>query len=134
VTATQLRDCLQPVLPKDVLLVSDGAAAYRRFAADAGIMHEAVNVQNVNGWHSRFETWLVRFKKAQPTRTQPFYRSRGITGSDWREKAPRLPVRSAIGNEITRTINPERLQKNHGASWTEMPGSTVTCDWLHQVT
>jgi hypothetical protein len=73
VTATQLRDCLQPVLPKDVLLVSDGAAAYRRFAADAGIMHEAVNVQNVNGWHSRFETWLVRFKKAQPTRTQPFY-------------------------------------------------------------
>jgi transposase-like protein len=73
VTATQLRDCLQPVLPKDVLLVSDGAAAYRRFAADAGIMHEAVNVragqrargaihvQNVNGWHSRFKTWLVRF-------------------------------------------------------------------------
>jgi hypothetical protein len=37
-------------------------------------MHEAVNVragnrtrgtihiQNVNGWHSRFKTWLVRFK------------------------------------------------------------------------
>jgi hypothetical protein len=71
VTATQLRDCLQPVLPMGVLLVSDGAAAYRRFAADSGIMHEAVNVHNVNGWHSRFETWLVRFKNAQPTRTQP---------------------------------------------------------------
>jgi transposase-like protein len=74
VTAAQLRMCLQPVLPSDVLLVSDGAAAYARFAAAAGITHQAVNVaagkrargaihvQNVNGWHSRFKSWLVRFK------------------------------------------------------------------------
>jgi transposase-like protein len=74
VTAAQLHKCLRPVLPADVLLISDGAAAYRRFAAQAGIMHEAVNVnagirargaihiQNVNSWHSRFKTWLVRFR------------------------------------------------------------------------
>ncbi|WP_288377967.1 IS1595 family transposase [uncultured Massilia sp.] len=74
VTAAQLRTCLQPVLPGDGLLISDGAAAYVRFALDAGIMHESVNVragrhargaihiQNVNGWHSRFKNWLVRFK------------------------------------------------------------------------
>jgi transposase-like protein len=74
VTAAQLHGCLRPVLPADVLLISDGAAAYRRFAADAGITHEAVNVragvrargaihiQNVNGWHSRFKSWLVRFR------------------------------------------------------------------------
>jgi transposase-like protein len=74
VTAAQLHKCLRPVMPADVLLISDGAAAYRRFAAQAGIMHEAVNVnagirargaihiQNVNSWHSRFKTWLVRFR------------------------------------------------------------------------
>ena len=74
VTAAQLHTCLKPVLPDDGLLISDGAAAYVRFAAGAGITHEPVNVragrrargaihiQNVNGWHSRFKGWLVRFK------------------------------------------------------------------------
>ncbi len=74
VTAAQLRTCLLPALPSDGLLISDGARAYVRFAADAGITHEPVNVragqrargaihiQNVNGWHSRFKSWLVRFK------------------------------------------------------------------------
>jgi transposase-like protein len=74
VTAAQLHGCLKPVLPADVLLISDGAVVYRHFAAQAGITHEAVNVkagvrargaihiQNVNGWHSRFKSWLVRFR------------------------------------------------------------------------
>ena len=74
VTAAQLEHCLRPVLPADVLLVSDGALAYRRFAARSGIAHEwvnvqagerrrgAIHVQNVNGWHSRFKNWLVRFR------------------------------------------------------------------------
>ncbi|SDE79973.1 ISXO2-like transposase domain-containing protein [Massilia sp. PDC64] len=74
VTVEQLHKCLKPVLPIDVLLISDGAVSYRRFAAQAGITHEAVNVQagqrargaihiqNVNGWHSRFKSWLVRFR------------------------------------------------------------------------
>jgi transposase-like protein len=74
VSAAQLGECLQPALASDALLISDSAAAYRSFAAAAGLMHEAVNVragkrtrgtihiQNVNGWHSRFKTWLVRFK------------------------------------------------------------------------
>jgi transposase-like protein len=74
VTAAQLQTCLKPVLPADVLLISDGARAYHGFAAQAGIMHEAVNVQagirargaihiqNVNAWHSRFKSWLVRFR------------------------------------------------------------------------
>jgi transposase-like protein len=73
-TAAQLHECLKPVLPADVLLISDGAWSYRHFAAQAGITHEAVNVQagervrgaihiqNVNSWHSRFKTWLVRFR------------------------------------------------------------------------
>jgi len=74
VTAAQLARCLQPVLPADVLLISDAAASYRRFCADAGITHETVNaragirsrgaihIQNVNAWHSRFKVWLARFR------------------------------------------------------------------------
>jgi transposase-like protein len=74
VTAAQLCRCLKPVLPDDVLLITDGAVVYRHFAEQAHITHEAVNVkagvrargaihvQNVNGWHSRFKSWLVRFR------------------------------------------------------------------------
>ena len=73
VTALQLTQCLGPVLAGDALLISDAAQAYRSFARHAGISHEAVNIragirthgaihiQNVNGWHSRFKTWLRRF-------------------------------------------------------------------------
>jgi transposase-like protein len=74
VTVAQLHACLKPVLPADALLISDSAIAYRHFAIQAGITHEAVNVkagvrargaihvQNVNSWHSRFKSWLVRFR------------------------------------------------------------------------
>jgi transposase-like protein len=74
VTASQLERCLGPVLAGDVLLVSDAALAYKTFAAKAGMSHEALNaragirargalhIQNVNGWHSRFKTWLLRFR------------------------------------------------------------------------
>jgi hypothetical protein len=60
-------------LAEDVLLVTDSNAAYRYFAAEAGISHESVNlsagvrvrgaihVQNVNAYHSRFREWLSRF-------------------------------------------------------------------------
>jgi len=74
VTVEQLHKCLGPVLTADVLLISDSAASYRRFAQEAGITHETVNlkagirargaihIQNVNAWHSRFKSWLVRFR------------------------------------------------------------------------
>jgi transposase-like protein len=74
VTAAQLLECLGPVLPPDVLLISDAAAAYRHFARHTGTTHEVVNasagarsrgaihIQNVNAWHSRFKSWLGRFR------------------------------------------------------------------------
>jgi transposase-like protein len=74
VSAVELASCLGGVLPVDGLLISDGALAYRRFTRNAGIRHAFVNVragersrgdihiQNVNGWHSRFKGWLVRFR------------------------------------------------------------------------
>ncbi|WP_306396242.1 IS1595 family transposase [Telluria beijingensis] len=73
VSSTQLGHCLGPVLAPDTLLISDGAAAYPVFARNQGIAHEALNLRagqrargalhlnHVNGWHSRFKRWLVRF-------------------------------------------------------------------------
>jgi len=65
---------LQPVLAEDTLLCSDGHAVYKAFAAEAGVVHKAVNasagirvvekvfhIQNVNAYHSRFKTWIRRF-------------------------------------------------------------------------
>ena len=72
-TKVQLRHCLLPMIDKDVLLVTDGHAAYRAFAKEAGISHQAVNlragirvqgaahVQNVNAYHSRLRQWLGPF-------------------------------------------------------------------------
>jgi transposase-like protein len=74
VSAAQLHTYLGPVLHDQILLVSDAANAYRCFAREAHITHKAVNVtaggrgrgaihiQNVNAWHSRFKSWLVRFR------------------------------------------------------------------------
>lgn len=74
VTAVQLAACLDNVLRRDVLLISDGAIVYRRYAAAAHIQHAWVNVsageyvrgdihiQNVNGWHARFKGWLLHFR------------------------------------------------------------------------
>jgi transposase-like protein len=73
VSKAALKRCLLPVLDEDVLLVSDSNAAYRYFARDTGISHQAINlkaglrvkgaihVQNVNAYHSRFRDWLSRF-------------------------------------------------------------------------
>ena len=74
VSAVQLTACLGNVLQENCLLISDGALAYRRFTSHAGIRHAFINVrtgersrgeihiQNVNGWHARFKSWLVRFR------------------------------------------------------------------------
>ena len=74
VSASQLHAHLGPVLHDQILLISDAANAYRCFAREAHITHKAVNVaagrrvrgaihiQNVTAWHSRFKSWLVRFR------------------------------------------------------------------------
>lgn len=73
ITKKQLKRCLPHVIDEDAMLVTDSNAAYRYFAREAGITHQAVNlragvrvkgalhVQNVNAYHSRFREWLYRF-------------------------------------------------------------------------
>ena len=73
-TTAQLRRHLGPVLDRDVLLVTDGHAAYRAYTRASGISHQyvtlsagqrvrgAVHVQNVNAYHSRLRGWLHHFR------------------------------------------------------------------------
>jgi hypothetical protein len=69
-----LQAVLEPAIAKDALLVTDGAAAYPRCAADLGISHEALNqsaservrgdlhIQTVNNRHQRLKSFLAPFR------------------------------------------------------------------------
>ena len=71
--ATTIARVLQPVVAKDALLVSDGRAAYGRFAAANGLLHiklvtskreytyGSYHIQNVNAYISRLKRWMRRF-------------------------------------------------------------------------
>ena len=73
ISARRLAACLEPVIERDVLLVSDGALAYQAFARSVPLRHETINVRagihvrdaihllGVNNWHRNFKTWLLRF-------------------------------------------------------------------------
>ncbi|MDQ7001658.1 MAG: IS1595 family transposase [Ghiorsea sp.] len=65
---------LSPLLGKDMILCSDGAASYRKIAQRAGAAHRPVNIakgvrvvggvyhiQNVNAYDSRLKSWMQRF-------------------------------------------------------------------------
>ena len=69
----QIAPVLRGVMSRDAILCSDGARAYRVYAAKNGIEHHAVrakegervrgawHIQNVNGYHSRLKKWMRRF-------------------------------------------------------------------------
>jgi transposase-like protein len=106
-TAPQLR-CLAPAVAPDILLVTDGHAAYRTFAREAGITHRAVNlsagvrvagalhVQNVNAYHSRFKQWLRRFNGVA-SRYLPNYLGWRWAVDAGRISSPEMLLRSALG-------------------------------------
>ena len=108
VSKLQLRRCLSPVLADDTLLVSDGNAAYRYFARDAGISHQAVNiskgvrvrgaihVQNVNAYHSRLREWMERFHGVA-THYLPNYLGWRWAVDAQRIDSPETMLRAAIG-------------------------------------
>lgn len=72
-TAARVKEALQPVVQSESVLCTDGAFQYRRFCRDAGVDHRPINgkkrlkgsiyhINNINGYHSRLKTWMVRFK------------------------------------------------------------------------
>lgn len=64
---------LQPLLPTDVVVCSDGAGFIGQAAKELGLEHHAVlnssgkhaqgawHIQSVNSYHSRLKTWMRRF-------------------------------------------------------------------------
>ena len=93
---------------EDVLLVTDAHAAYRQFAREAGITHEAVNlqagirvrgalhVQNVNAYHSRLRGWLQPFRGVASRYLANYLGWRwALDGS--RVKTPDALLRAAVG-------------------------------------
>ena len=110
--SAHLQRCLTPVVAPDILLVTDGHAAYPVFARPAGIRHSAVtlsaglrvdgvlHVQNVNAYHSRFKQWLRHFHGVA-SRYLPNY-----LGWRWaldanRIRSPAMLLRSALGSSPT---------------------------------
>ena len=72
VDAVTIRQALQPLIDKEAMLCTDGAAVYSAFAKNTGIAHEVIHtkgprargvfhVQNVNAYGSRLKTWMRRF-------------------------------------------------------------------------
>jgi transposase-like protein len=108
VTRAQLHQHLLPRLERDVLLVSDAHPAYRAFARQAGITHEAVNlqagvrvrgaihVQNVNSYHSRLRGWLLPFRGVA-SRYLPNYLGWRWALDGGRIATPESLLRAALG-------------------------------------
>jgi transposase-like protein len=112
VTVTQLVEHLLPKLAADTLLVTDANAAYRAFARQTGIAHAfinlragvrmkqhargAIHVQNVNGYHSRFHTWLRKFNGVA-TRYLANYLGWRWAIDQQRINSPETLLRAAIG-------------------------------------
>jgi transposase-like protein len=108
VTVAQLKTHLTPVLAPDTLLVTDGNKAYQTFAIQQGISHQyvnvsagervrgAVHVQNVNGYHSRFHTWLRRFNGVA-TRYLSNYLGWRWSIDQERIRSPETLLRASIG-------------------------------------
>ncbi len=107
-TAARLHRHLAPVLHSHALLVTDGHPAYPVFARQAGISHEAVNlqagvrvrgaihVQNVNAYHSRLRQWLHHFLGVA-TRYLPNYLGWRWAIDGGRIATPAAMLRRAIG-------------------------------------
>ena len=108
VTVVQLKTHLAPVLALDTLLVTDGNKAYQTFSSQQGISHQYVNVsggervrgaihvQNVNGYHSRFHTWLRMFNGVA-TRYLANYLGWRWSIDQERIRAPETFLRASIG-------------------------------------
>ena len=72
ITKDNIEEALSPLIYKDAILCTDGAAVYASFAKKSGIKHEVIyskgprargafHMQNVNAYDSRLKEWMRRF-------------------------------------------------------------------------
>ena len=74
ISASSVKECLEPSLDKDGFLISDKNHAYQKFSRENKITHiglkggrpdknnGAYHIQNINSYHSRLKVWMVKFK------------------------------------------------------------------------
>lgn len=104
---------LKPVVASDALLVSDGRAAYGRFADEAGLLHIALNasagertygsyhIQNVNAYISRLKQWMVRFKGVATRYLASYLGWRRMIERDAAELSPARCMINALAQAAT---------------------------------
>lgn len=110
ITQAILTTNLKPILDADTLLVSDSNPTYNAFCHAENISHEAVNlsqgqriikgayhVQNVNAYHSRLKSWLLRFHGVA-TKYLPNYSGWCRMMDEYSNLTPEMLLNSALGD------------------------------------
>jgi len=112
VSAKEMEPVLKPLLAADVILCTDGAAAYTVIARNLHIEHRPVNlsqgvhvvrsayhVQNVNAYDSRLKEWLARFHGVATNYLESYLGWRRMLERFGKNILPGMCLRAALGKE-----------------------------------
>ncbi|MGV8892140.1 MAG: IS1595 family transposase [Burkholderiaceae bacterium] len=112
VSAKEIEPVLGPLLADDVILCTDGAAAYGIVARHIGVVHHPVNlvqgirvvrgayhIQNVNAYDSRLKQWLARFHGVATDYLESYLGWRWMIERIGKRILPGMCLRAALGKE-----------------------------------
>lgn len=112
VSAKEMEPVLKPLLAADVILCTDGAAAYTVIARNLGVEHHPVNlaqgvhvrrgayhIQNVNAYDSRLKQWMVRFHGVATDYLENYLGWRRMLERFGKNILPSMCLRAALGKE-----------------------------------
>jgi transposase-like protein len=112
VSAKEMEPVLKPLLATDVILCTDGAAAYTVIAKNLGVEHHSVNlaqgvrvrrgayhIQNVNAYDSRLKEWLARFHGVATDYLESYLGWRRMLERFGKNILPGMCFRAALGKE-----------------------------------
>lgn len=112
VSADDMEPVLKPLLATDVILCTDGAAAYTVIARNLHIEHRPVNIsqgvhvvrgayhiQNVNAYDSRLKGWLARFHGVATDYLESYLGWRRMLERFGKNILPSMCLRAALGKE-----------------------------------
>ena len=115
VKADTLRAAIEPVVDKDIVLVTDGHRAYPPCAAALGVHHEALNlsggnrvrdvfhIQTVNNRHSQLKNFLRRYRGVANKYLDNYLR--WFQRLELENASPRTCLATAIGGPCIRFVN-----------------------------
>lgn len=110
VDAAHITTVLRPLVDKDAILCTDGAAVYQKVARSMGLTHRAVNVkkgirvlggafhiQNVNAYDSRLKQWMGRFHGVATKYLENYLGWRRMIERYRQNISPTVCLREALG-------------------------------------